>query len=482
VARTAHREPSTASKEAGPGTHDGVQSARDVAMIYAMYDARTRRYLSRCLGDAFLAGVWNERALVDRAGRALDRRPRWVRPIAHEVLAAYHHPPADRPRELARFIDLALEQRPPLDEPGPPRVRRWLVPEPAMGQRRWPVPDIASLGDLAGFLGVSDGELAWFADARGLERTVEEERLRHYRYATMRRPGRPVRVIERPKGRLKEIQRRILRDLLDWIPAHEASHGFTRGRSVRSHASEHTGQFVVVRLDLEDFFASIAAGRVYGIFRTAGYPESVAHSLTALTTNVVPSTLWDDLPRPADASEIEAHHRLGRRLAAPHLPQGAPTSPALANLAAFRLDRRLNGLAASLEANYTRYADDLTFSGPPRLVRAANTLRRAVADIAREEGFRVNDHKSMLATRAGRQRVCGVVVNERLNAPRDEYDVLKAILHNSRVHGPASQNREALPDFRAHLLGRISWVASLNPRRGEKLHRRFTTIAWPDDQ
>jgi hypothetical protein len=350
-----------------------------------------------------------------------------------------------------------------------------------MGRRRWPVPEIASVGALASFLGVSDGELAWFVDARALERSVEDEGLRHYRYGFLRRPGRPVRVIERPKRRLKQIQRRILHEILDLIPAHEASHGFTRGRSVRSHASEHTGKFVVIRLDLEDFFASIAANRVYGIFRTAGYPESVAHSLTALATNVVPSGLWQSLARPADSAQIDAHHRLGRRLATPHLPQGAATSPALANLAAFRLDRRLTGLAASLKVSYTRYADDLTFSGPARLVRAANTLRRAVAEIAREEGFSVNDHKSMLATRAGRQRVCGVIVNERLNVSRHEYDVLKAILHNARVHGPASQNREALPEFRAHLLGRLSWVQSLNPERGEKLRRQFTSIVWQDD-
>jgi RNA-directed DNA polymerase len=389
-----------------------------------VYNARTRAYLSRCLADAFLAGVWNERALADRAGRALERRPRWVRPLAREVLGAYHRPPSD----------------------------------------------------------VGDGELAWFADARALERTVEDERLRHYSYATLRRAGRPVRVIERPKRRLKDIQRRILHEILNRIPAHEASHGFTRGRSVRSHASEHTGQFVVIRLDLEDFFASIAANRIYGIFRTAGYPESVAHSLTALTTNVVPARLWESLPQPANAAQIDVHHRLGRRLATPHLPQGAPTSPALANLAAFRLDRRLTGLAASLKVSHTRYADDLTFSGSSRLVRAANTLRRAVAEIAREEGFSVNDHKSMLATGAGRQRVCGVVVNERLNVPREEYDALKAILHNARMQGPASQNREAVPDFRAHLLGRLSWIESLNPGRGEKLRRAFASIVWQDER
>ena len=87
----------------------------------------------------------------------------------------------------------------------------------------------------------------------------------------------------------------------------------------------------------------------------------------------------------------------------------------------------------------------------------------------------------MLATRAGRQRVCGIVVNDRLNAPRHEYDRLKAILHNSRVHGPASQNRAQVPDFRAHLLGRVSWIESLNPKRGEKLRRQFTSIPWPDE-
>ena len=116
-----------------------------------------------------------------------------------------------------------------------------------MGRRRWPVPEVASVGALAAFLGVSDGELAWSAEARGLERTVEEERLRHYRYTALPRPGRPVRVIERPKHRLKSIQRKLLHELLDWIPAHEAAHGFTRGRSVRTHARRHTGRFVVVR-------------------------------------------------------------------------------------------------------------------------------------------------------------------------------------------------------------------------------------------
>jgi RNA-directed DNA polymerase len=446
-----------------------------------MYDERIRAELAHGLANAFLTGAWNQQELLGRADVVLDRRPEWIRPLTTAVLAAYHRPPADRPRELSRFIDLTLKADPFLEEESePPHIRKWLTPTPQMSRRPWPVPEIAELGDLAEFLGLSDGQLAWLADVRGLERTAAEDRLRNYWYGTIARPGRPVRVIERPKRRLKETQRKLLHGLLDWIPAHDAAHGFVPGRSVRSHAIAHSGQFVVIRLDLEDFFSSITAGRIYGIFRTAGYPEAVAHALTGLGTNVMPTGFWASLPRPTDALQISAHHRLGRRLATPHLPQGAPTSPALANLAAFKLDRRLTGLAASLEINYTRYADDLTFSGPVKLARLADTIGLAVAEIARDEGFTVNNHKTTLMTRAGRQRVCGIVTNDRLNVARTDYDALKAILHNSAIHGPETQNRSAVPDFRAHLLGRITWVGALNPARGEKLRRLFAAIAWDE--
>lgn len=443
-----------------------------------MYHARIRSDLAHCLADAFLAGPWNEQQLVDRAEAVLDRVPDWVRPLSLQVLAAYHRAPADRPRELSRFIDRVLEGIAPDDQPGPPRIRRWLIPTPQMGRRPWPIPEIASLGDLATFLNVSDGELAWLADVRSLERTVPSDRLRNYWYVTIPRPGRPARVIERPKHRLKATQRRILHEILAWIPVHDAAHGFVAGRSVRSHAIAHSSQYVVMRFDLEDFFNSITASRIYGTFRTAGYPEAVAHTLTGLGTNAVPASFWESVDHPAGPAQLDAHHRLGRRLATPHLPQGAPTSPALANLAAFKLDRRLAGLAASLEITYTRYADDLTFSGSARLARSAATLRQAVTQIAREEGYVINKRKSTFATRAGRQQVCGIVTNDRLNIVRNEYDTLRAILHNSAVHGPEAQNRHGTPDFRAHLLGRITWVAALNPTRGEKLHHQFAAITW----
>jgi RNA-directed DNA polymerase len=92
--------------------------------------------------------------------------------------------------------------------------------------------------------------------------------------------------------------------------------------------------------------------------------------------------------------------------------------------------------------------------------------------------FAINERKTALHPAGGRQAVCGIVVNVRPNVLRSEYDELKAILHNAAAHGPAGQNRVGIADFEAHLRGRISWVASLNPARGEKLRRRFTEISW----
>jgi hypothetical protein len=245
---------------------------------------------------------------------------------------------------------------------------------------------------------------------------------------------------------------------------------------VRSHAAEHVGARVVLRFDLEDFFASVSAGRVWAIFRAAGYPEAVAHTLAALCTNTVPVDEWASVRVPTDLPSIGRHRRLGRRLAAPHLPQGAPTSPALANLAAFGLDVRLSAYADALGARYTRYADDLAISGDDRLLRGAPALRRAVAQIVRDEGFALNPRKSQLMARAGRQVLCSVVVNERTNVAREEYDQLKAILHEAHHRGARAANRGGARDFEAHLRGRVAWVASLNPARGERLQARLAAI------
>jgi hypothetical protein len=93
----------------------------------------------------------------------------------------------------------------------------------------------------------------------------------------------------------------------------------------------------------------------------------------------------------------------------------------------------------------------------------------------------LNDRKSALLTAGGRQAICGVVVNSRPNTTRAEYDRLRATLHNIARHGPQKQNRAGVNDLEAHLRGRIAWIASLNPDRGEKLMSKFAEIDWNQD-
>lgn len=442
--------------------------------------------VGRGLAAAFLAGEWEPAAMARRGRRAVAQRRVWVRDLALAARSAYPSAPLDRPRELAELLSVC----PPLvhafaaararGEP-PPSVRRWFLAPTAMGATPWPVAPLPAIGDLQDMLGLTAGRLHWFADPRHLERTVDDERLRHYRYRWVPKGNGGARLIEEPKPLLKHFQRVLLREILERIPVHPAAHGFRRGHSALTYASAHTHRRVVVHLDLEDFFVSVTAGRVFAVFRRCGYPEPVAHLLTGLVTNSVPAAVRSAAPPPASPAPRVAHHRMGRRLASPHLPQGAPTSPVLANLAAFRLDRRLTGLAAATGTTYLRYADDLAFSAAsPHGSADVRRLVELVARIASEEGFGINPAKTTVRRSGQRQRLAGVVVNDGPNVDRRQYETLKATIHNAARHGPAAQNRASHPNFREHLLGRISWVAHLNPTRGERLRAAFSHIDWAD--
>jgi hypothetical protein len=284
-----------------------------------------------------------------------------------------------------------------------------------------------------------------------------------------------MRLLEMPKPRLKAIQRRLLHEILDQIPPHLAAHGYRRGHSIVSYSAPHASQAIVLRFDLRHFFPSIRSSRVHALFRTAGYPAAVARALTGLCTNVVPPEIWSG----PEWQEGQREIGLRRWFAAAHLPQGAPTSSALANLCAFRLDCRLAGLASAVGARYTRYADDLAFSGPERLEHSARRFQVHVGRIALEEGFEINTRKSRFMRQGIRQQLMGIVVNAHPNFRRDQYDRLKAILYNCVRYGSASQNRQALVDFRSHLAGRVAYVQMLNPGRGRRLRALFDRIVWP---
>lgn len=243
------------------------------------------------------------------------------------------------------------------------------------------------------------------------------------------------RIIEAPEDELKDLQRRILRRLLNPLPVHPAATGFVRKRSIVDHARPHTGRAAVVNLDLADFFPSISADRVRRCFRAIGWNREASEILTRICT------------------------REG------HLPQGAPTSPALSNLVCRRLDARLTAYVQKLRqapARYTRYADDLTFSfeafgwNAPRIVPknltqlkrhpevVRRTALRGIAAILEDEGFRIQKKKRVRIQRAHqRQTATGLVVNQQVNLPREVRRRIRAMQHRQRLGQlTAAQQRE----------------------------------------
>jgi len=431
-----------------------------------------RHLVALALADAFLAGDPEIARLVDRGALCLGHRHRWITPLARRVFRRFGSALAHVEREtLATLVARDTHYVEAWSSSRGPRVAHYFLDPPRMHPRAGSLaacdlPPIATPGELATWLGVEASELDWFADTRGMNPAAGA--LSHYRYAWVPK-SEGARLIEAPKARLREMQRRILRGILDRVPAHGSAHGFRAGRSCRTFAEPHVGQHVVLRMDLRHFFPGIPAARVHALFATLGYPHAVARILTALCTNSVPMAI----ARRGAASWIEA-----KRLQVPHLPQGAPTSPAIANLCALHLDLRLDAAAAASGGRYTRYADDLAISGGPVLRRSVSRVATLVAAIAIEEGFEINHRKTRPMYRSRRQVLTGIVVNERPNVRRDEYDRLKATLTNCARHGPASQNRDGHRDYHTHLAGRIAHVASLNPARAEKLSRIFARIQW----
>lgn len=299
---------------------------------------------------------------------------------------------------------------------------------------------------------------------------------RHTPYHLLLRPKNSGgwRLIEQPADSVRVIQRRILRHVLAAAPLHDAAHGFVCGRSIFTHAKAHLGKRIVVRLDISDFFTNISAGRVHSAFLRLGLPPCVATPLTTLTTAMQsPRRLREafkanrqTLGQSAANASIQAHQET---LCVPHLPQGAPSSPMLANWIAHRLDQRLTGLAATWRMSYSRYADDLTFSSDERDFNRTRFIA-TVRDIVAAEGWVLNERKTLVMPSSNRQRVTGLVVNQSMNLCRKDFDALKAAVHRYAT--------SATPDDAqlAQLFGRIAWLGQLRPDRAAKLRVKLLAV------
>lgn len=413
----------------------------------------TRPALSRAMALRLARDPWSAEAITDRLlaflpvpfhGLAAD--------LASALMAACPSRTAPRAASLARVLT---------DWPGLDRLyqhclkhRTWpdayltsprFCPVPAFDGLH--IPALSNPADLAGWLMLPDEDLARFADRHHLRPDHEEMPVNHYFTRLVAKTGGGHRLIEAPKPRLKALQRQVLRGILAHVPLHPDAFAFVPGRDCRDAAARHAGEAMVIRFDLTDFFNHIQGPRVFGLFRSLGYPEQVADLLCALCTTVTPARIRHRLP---------VHRR--QVLRTPHLPQGAPTSPALSNLICFHLDQRLSGLARHLDVQYSRYADDLTFSGDRT---AQNLLLKAVPEIIKDEGFRINTGKTRVMRASQRQQVTGIVVNSHLNVPRRRFDRIKAIIHAGHWRTDrVLANR---------LAGQIGWVCQVNPSKGAKL-------------
>ena len=321
------------------------------------------------------------------------------------------------------------------------RQRKPRPPSRPKALEQFKLPKLAGNDDIAELVGVEEGDLT------ALMRPGCEPGSGYVEFEIPKAKG-GTRRIAAPRMPLRRVQRKILDEILAKVPVHDACHGFVPGRSTVTNAKPHQGAAVVLKLDLKDFFPTVHYRRVRGLFMHLGYNEAVASTLAALTTY-----------RP----KLASGHVVWPGL----LPQGAPTSPAIANLACRRLDHRLARLAAKCHATYTRYADDLTFSfkKPPE-VKLGRFLWWVDA-ICQQEGFTERNNKRRILRAKQQQRVTGLVVNKTVHIPRAERRRFRAILHNCARHGLEAQAR-GRKDFAAYLAGYAAYVHMVEPQLGKR--------------
>lgn len=278
------------------------------------------------------------------------------------------------------------------------------------------LPDFHNHLALAQAMDTTIGELRFLSYDR------EVSKVSHYKRFLIPKKAGGTRLISAPMPRLKKAQYWLLENILAKVPIHEAAHGFRPDHSILTNAAPHQGSAIVINLDLKDFFPNVTLPRVIGLYKSLGYSPSLATIFGLLSTEP-----------PVQDAELDGetwHVATSVR----HLPQGAPTSPAITNLLCRRLDCRLAGIAKKHRFTYTRYADDLTFSGPDR--EASRKILWQVRKVIEEEGFIVHPDKVRTMGTGRRQEVTGLTVNEKPAVSRQDLRAYRALLHQLDTKGP----------------------------------------------
>jgi RNA-directed DNA polymerase len=312
--------------------------------------------------------------------------------------------------------------------------------------------------DIAALLEVSYSTLVFYT-YRGRESD------RYQKFEIPKRRG-GTRMISAPTNGLKLIQQKLNQVLLAVYETRPPVHGFARDRSIASNASKHRRRRFVLNVDLEAFFPSINFGRVRGMFMGKPYSRNAE-----VATILAQICCFED-----------------------QLPQGGPTSPVVSNMICGKLDSDLCRLAQRVRATYTRYADDLTFSTNenafPSPLAVRDQARQSVAGrelvrVVNANGFSLNVEKTRLLTRADRQEVTGLVVNQKLNVRRAYVRQIRSMLHHLRVDGgPNSLARQVKGciDFVGQVRGQGDPVYRRLLAQYASLVRSFMLPNPPDDE
>lgn len=252
-----------------------------------------------------------------------------------------------------------------------------------------------------------------------------------------KRNGVDVRELNAPVLPLKSIQRWILENILYKIPVEECVNGFVPGKSIVSNAYPHLKSKYIVKMDIVDFFPSIQFGVIKKYFYEIGYSNKIANALASLCT-------FDY-----------------------HLPQGAPTSPYLANLICFEMDRRIKKLCLKHNLKYTRYADDITISGDSKVF----WIKDVVEKIVNSYNFEINREKTVLLKPGDRKRVTGIIVNEKLSVPKNMVRELRKNIYFIQRYGINShldriQFKGLHQEYISKLYGIVSFIKMVDLEKG----------------
>ena len=281
-------------------------------------------------------------------------------------------------------------------------------------------------------------------DKQTLEIITQDVARYYITYRIKKRNGK-TRRIDAPQEPLKSIQRVIVDNILYRFRAHPVAHGFVHGKSPKTNAEMHLGKKYVVTLDIKDFFNSIQEGHVRSTLNWLFKQQQIL---------AVTSDDMDILVK------LMCYEKF--------LPQGAPTSPIMSNLVCIGLDKRMADLAKANKATITRYADDIAISGDdPDIVK----LKTAVFSYIYGHGLKPNKKKTKIRKYFQRQQVTGIIVNSKTSVKKESWRNLRAQIHNLKVSG----NSISKSDFQ-QLRGRIEWIKSLNPSRGQQLLNQLSQI------